>query len=230
MKSHCPLCLEDIPVINRIILISCHHEGCKICLSRWLVTEESRGSRLPTCPFCRTYLSEYDTVRVLGRQLKPPVIGSAAVEREGEDEEVDELSLQWLEANTKLCHGCGARIQRVDGCNSMRCNCGFHFCYNCGCPRRNNGELGQYLGRFRCEGNCEYVQSRRRYQEREREKEVDEFWSLDKRLGIVWLFLPNAKGLKLLSEVTRKEAVQQRRDVEVEREIKRRELKMFELV
>ena len=55
------------------------------------------------------------------------------------------------------------------------------------------------FGRFRCERSCEYVQSRRSYQESEREKEVDEFWSLDKELGFLAIIsLPNAKGLKLL--------------------------------
>ena len=225
-SSHCPLCLEDIPATDRVILISCHHEGCKTCLSRWLVTEESRGSRLLTCPYCRTYLSEYDIVRILGRQLKPTIV--PAVEREDEDE-VDELTLQWLEANTKLCHGCGARIQRVDGCNSMRCNCGFSFCYNCGCPTRY-GEWGQYSRRFHCEGSCEHIQRRRRYQQREREKEMEEFWGLDKGLGIIWLFLPNAKGLKLLSDTSSREAVQKRLIVEAERDMKRREMRMLELV
>jgi hypothetical protein len=37
---------------------------------------------------------------------------------------VDELSI-------KMCPGCDVTINKIDGCNHMKCNCGKHFCWVC---------------------------------------------------------------------------------------------------
>ena len=40
---------------------------------------------------------------------------------------------QWAMSNTKPCGKCGARIEKIGGCNHMKCsNCGFEFCWICG--------------------------------------------------------------------------------------------------
>ena len=43
----------------------------------------------------------------------------------------------------QLCSHCGALVNRTNGCDHMKCVCGFHFCYYCGaeslmtrCPGR----------------------------------------------------------------------------------------------
>jgi len=217
----CSLCLEDIPVEDTIALTFCRHESCKSCMSQWLAKEESRGSTMATCPFCRASLSDNDVIAILGRQLKPVVARAASsLEQQGivVEDEVDELSLHWLEEHTKQCRGCGARIQKKDGCNHMTCRCGYEFCYNCGCPVDKEGvEL--------CEGECEYVQKIREKQHTARVKEVNEFWSSDKGLGIVWLFLSNEQGLRLLANTTSKEAVRRRLDLQAERNKKRLEMR-----
>jgi hypothetical protein len=218
----CSLCLEDIPVGDNISLTPCHHESCKSCMSRWLAKEESKGSNMATCPLCRAKLSDDDIVAILGRQLKPVLSYAASFEQQYHLE-VDDLTLHWLEENTKLCRGCGARIQKVDGCNFMRCNCSYEFCYNCSSPV---GKEGAIL----CEGSCEHVQKIREEQYRVIEREVNEFWSSDKGLGIVWLFLSNEQGLRLLANTTSKDAVERRLNLQAERDRKRLEMRMLDLV
>mmetsp|Transcript_10032 Transcript_10032/g.24098 ORF Transcript_10032/g.24098 Transcript_10032/m.24098 type:complete len:264 (+) Transcript_10032:630-1421(+) len=40
----------------------------------------------------------------------------------------------WARANTQSCPRCHVLVQRSDGCNHMRCQCGHQFCYRCGRP------------------------------------------------------------------------------------------------
>lgn len=42
------------------------------------------------------------------------------------------------------CSQCGATVEKVDGCDSMRCRCGNRFCYRCG--RFDNHGLGHACG------------------------------------------------------------------------------------
>jgi len=70
-----------------------------------------------------------DVLSVLGRPFRPQEARMVP-----NDDEIDELSLQWLNAQTKLCQVCGARIMKESGCDLMECVCGWRFCYNCGEP------------------------------------------------------------------------------------------------
>ena len=44
------------------------------------------------------------------------------------------------EAGWKNCPHCSRTIEKIDGCNSVKCRCGKEFCYSCGgvsCPHGN---------------------------------------------------------------------------------------------
>ena len=45
---------------------------------------------------------------------------------------MDQATAEWLESQTKLCGGCGARVCKSDGCDKMQCLCGYRFCWRCG--------------------------------------------------------------------------------------------------
>ena len=74
------------------------------------------------------------------------------------------------------------------------------------------------------------MQKIREEQYRVIENEVNEFWSSDNGLGIVWLFLSNEQGLRLLANTTSKDAVERRLNLQAERDRKRLEMRMLDLV
>ena len=42
------------------------------------------------------------------------------------------LNEQWVREHTKSCPRCKVKIEKLGGCNHMRCAmCGFQFCWNC---------------------------------------------------------------------------------------------------
>ena len=44
----------------------------------------------------------------------------------------DESIHDWVRSNAQTCPGCKSGIERLEGCFHMSCQCGTHFCYECG--------------------------------------------------------------------------------------------------
>ena len=129
LEFACPLCCGEVPPSNVTALSSCGHRGCNPCLATWIERHEQSGkTSAPACPFCRTPLSDEDVIQVLGRPFTPR---DALLEPPSEDE-IDELTLAWLDENTVLCPGCGIRTNKTEGCDHITCLCGYQFCYRCG--------------------------------------------------------------------------------------------------
>jgi hypothetical protein len=126
----CPLCCEDKPLSAMCLLSRCSHESCKDCITKWIEKTEASGHQRtqPTCPFCRLELTEAETFVILGRSFHPATASSAAPT----EVEADELTLQWLQEQTRPCPHCGALIEKGEGCDLMECLCGYRFCYGCG--------------------------------------------------------------------------------------------------
>jgi len=77
-------------------------------------------------------------IAILGRPFKQ----REALARPA-NEEIDDLTLQWFNDQTKLCPGCGSRVEKLDGCDHMTCLCGCGFCFKCGSMRcLCNGDEG----------------------------------------------------------------------------------------
>jgi ariadne-1 len=61
--------------------------------------------------------------------------------------------------NLRECPKCGARVERVSGCNLMTCRCGQHFCWLCGGATGFNHTWetieGHQCGRFNAKGLSE---------------------------------------------------------------------------
>jgi len=122
----CPLCCEET-TDNATLSATCRHESCKSCLVKWIEKEEDSGQTTPpTCPFCRLAMEQEDVLALLGRAFQP----RRAVE--SHESVADELTLDWLRENTKLCGGCGSRVEKESGCDFVVCLCGWRFCFNCG--------------------------------------------------------------------------------------------------
>lgn len=133
--SSCPLCFEETdsrsPSGNNVVVLStCKHHSCRTCLVKWIQKEEASGqTKPPTCPFCRSSICNKDVQVVLGRPFKPR---QPRAEASFDDDEMDDLTMQWLGEHTVPCRGCGSHIEKKDGCNLLECLCGFRFCYGCG--------------------------------------------------------------------------------------------------
>lgn len=131
----CPICCsEDLSISSgsSITLSTCGHASCKSCLVKWVEREESSGQTMsPTCPFCRAVISDTDVLAILARPFQPR---EALAKDSNAEEEIDELTMQWLIEHTKVCQGCGTRVEKSFGCDHMECLCGYRFCYNCGSP------------------------------------------------------------------------------------------------
>lgn len=126
----CPICCED-KLCSGIALSSCSHSCCRSCLFKWIEKEEASGQMSPACPFCRITSSGTDVLAILGRmfQRREAISGDP-----NEEEEIDELTQSWLNEHTKVCQGCGSRVEKPYGCSHMECLCGYRFCYSCGSP------------------------------------------------------------------------------------------------
>lgn len=126
----CSICCEDKKTrLYRLSKCSCY-SSCKDCLAKWVQKEESSGMTSPTCPFCRLPLAEEDACQILGRAFEP----RTTIMRVVEEEEVDDLTQQWLDQHTQCCPSCHSRIQKASSqdCDLMECLCGYRFCFSCG--------------------------------------------------------------------------------------------------
>eukprot|EP01083_Nonionella_stella_P104553 299830_1 len=129
--STCPLCCEENLSASGVILSACQHRSCKSCLTKWIEREEASGQATPpTCPFCRATVAKKDIFKILGRPFKPR--GAHTNAPNGNGDEVDELTLHWINDYTVPCRGCGSRIEKESGCDLIECLCGYRFCYGCG--------------------------------------------------------------------------------------------------
>jgi hypothetical protein len=69
----------------------------------------------------------------MGRPFHPRKGQADAVREATESEdEIDELTLHWINQNTMPCRVCGNRVERSEGCDYIECLCGHQFCYRCG--------------------------------------------------------------------------------------------------
>ena len=76
--------------------------------------------------FCERYLSAGDAAKQKC-ETKWPWIKHYAKSRIH-----DESIHDWVRSNAQTCPGCKAGIERLEGCFHMSCQCGTHFCYECG--------------------------------------------------------------------------------------------------
>lgn len=228
--SLCPLCCEvdlNAPDKETATLSSCLHRSCKSCMVRWLEREESSGQgRPPTCPFCRSAARDRDVIAILGRPFESKRATGDGPNNGGE-EEVDELTMQWLDEHTVPCGVCGSRIEKESGCDKIECLCGYRFCFRCGAANarcacnpghgfdRNAGYIADdpirdSEGRVDL-GSCinrKNIRKERENRREENEREVRGRWELSRdvrvELGLgctstgKWLFSPKKNSRSML--------------------------------
>ena len=128
LRMRCPICLDEVPLT---VLAGCSHAACQPCLAQFFTTLETTGSPWAKCPMpdCHTPVAPEAVWSLLGRAYKPAAAETAT---NTDPHEVDRATAEWLESQTKLCGGCGARVCKSDGCDKMQCLCGYRFCWRCG--------------------------------------------------------------------------------------------------
>ena len=56
-----------------------------------------------------------------------------------EDKNASDASTgQWMQAHTKRCRKCHARVEKNGGCNWISCRCGHQFCFFCLCTEQSH--------------------------------------------------------------------------------------------
>ena len=126
-ETTCPICIEPISLHT---LELCGHSACILCFKRWFEECERTGQALPTCPTCRNPVpvNHADVHLLLGRSFEP----SGRQNDLSSNEEIDELTQQWLSTEARQCQACGSWVVKSDGCDKMQCICGYRFCFQCG--------------------------------------------------------------------------------------------------
>lgn len=108
----CVVCHEK-QSINDIIRCRNNHFTCRMCLENWYKRAPSKTGQ---CPACFVFLAEF------GFKVENFVSVSYVP---------DHLTLNWLNSHTKRCPNCKHGIEKIGGCNTVKCICGTSFCYTC---------------------------------------------------------------------------------------------------
>jgi len=130
----CSICLESTSLTP--MLLACGHEFCHPCLARH-VELSLRDSLVPWCPLCRCKLQSVEVSVLcqhdvdildpahdfLETQAPPQSSWKRFKQQRAFKRTARKLHL-------KLCPGCGAMIQKEDGCNHMKCRCGKDFSWD----------------------------------------------------------------------------------------------------
>lgn len=106
----------------------CKGEWCELCLRRIRNgIHRDEDCRNDQCmEFCERYMAANETAKQRC-EAKWPWIKVYAKAR------IQDISvLRWIESNGQTCPGCKTGVERTEGCFHMTCQCGTHFCYECG--------------------------------------------------------------------------------------------------
>jgi hypothetical protein len=160
-------------------------------------------------------MSECDVLGLMGRPYRPRMTEDAAVGEvsvvDDDEDEIDELTLHWINEHTKACPYCGNRVEKSDGCDHMECLCGYQFCYSCG-GAYGRCECCDPYDRFDCNNglgeplrdNDGRVDLRLCMRRREVRKERSDRYRDDQRYIIqnaTWLFLRRGAEFKAMDQL-----------------------------
>ena len=112
-------------------LIFCERCGgrwCELCLKRAPVGKPHGDCLEETTvvQFCERYLSANDRAKERCERRWP------WIKLYAKSRVHDIAVVQWMRANGQICPGCKTGVERTEGCFHMSCQCGTHFCYECG--------------------------------------------------------------------------------------------------
>lgn len=116
---------------------ACGHVICRTCMAKWAETAINDQKLRIKCP------AEGCTYSMWDQDLQG-LVSPEVFERYHEHKTADYLrhlkaSVKgnkelggWLRSHARPCPDCHVIVSRSEGCNSMVCVCGTHFCYACG--------------------------------------------------------------------------------------------------
>jgi len=170
----CSVCVDAVPDIAAIAKRHaeqwgnkrvCDHRFCSECLVGWIAACIAGGNPHVRCPDadCTCTLLPDDVARISPAHVERmhDLLNRDFAARAAEVADDPEL-LAVFKQFAQQCPTCSLWVGRSEGCNSMVCLCGAHFCYQCGqddcdggCERRahddgapegyGNALFGEYL-------------------------------------------------------------------------------------
>ncbi|XP_066960250.1 E3 ubiquitin-protein ligase RNF14-like isoform X1 [Macrobrachium rosenbergii] len=120
-RMHCqyPVTIED----RQGHCPSCKFVFCGLCRFGWHGVEPCRLRKGELKDIMESYLNgDQEVKRGLEERYGRKYINNLKDEY---------LSMSYLEQNSKSCPKCGAKIEKVNGCNKITCWCGTHVCWLC---------------------------------------------------------------------------------------------------
>jgi RING-type zinc-finger/IBR domain, a half RING-finger domain len=129
IKVGCGGRLRKLAIDSYVIFCDrCNGHWCELCLKRVRTGEHDDSvCDVQACVnFCQRYMAANDAAKQQCEDRWPWIkiyahsrVHEAAAE-------------QWIQNNGQLCPGCKTGVERTEGCFHMKCQCGTHFCYECG--------------------------------------------------------------------------------------------------
>lgn len=122
----CHVCYEKRPASTSFIKTSrkCKHKKqcCSKCLRDYVQHQNKHGANYMPCPnpHCKCYLDDGTIKRCLD------------TDQYNEYQARSKEATDFLKKTTKKCPACTIRIEKISGCDIMRCAyCGHKFCWSC---------------------------------------------------------------------------------------------------
>jgi RING-type zinc-finger/IBR domain, a half RING-finger domain len=129
IKAGCSGRLRKVAIDRYVIFCDrCDGHWCELCLKRVRNGEHDDSvCDFQACVnFCQRYLAATDSAKQ-NCEERWPWIKVYAHSRVHEA-----TAVEWIKNNGQVCPGCKTGIERTEGCFHMKCQCGTHFCYECG--------------------------------------------------------------------------------------------------
>lgn len=129
IKPGCGGRLRKVAIDRYIVFCDrCDGRWCELCVKR--VRDDQHDDSIcnvqASVNFCERYLAASDEAKEKC-EARWPWIKIYAHSRVH-----DTAAVQWIKSNGQICPGCSTGVERSDGCFHMKCECGTHFCYECG--------------------------------------------------------------------------------------------------
>ena len=118
---------------NIVFCEECEVRWCILCLKLHKVDASGHShhhecDRSQVMKLCRRYLAcTSDTIKQKCETKYP------WIQIYSKSQLDDDACLEWINSNGgQTCPTCSTGIERIEGCFHMQCQCGTHFCYECG--------------------------------------------------------------------------------------------------
>lgn len=122
-------------ITEREVRLLCPHETLEVGILAAIDDLVATDHCLRRCPTVGcNYVFHFCPVRMQSACTVCPDCHQKSIKPTVEQLVVEERALQKImnQYNVRMCARCGTGLEKLSGCNKMKCRCGYRFCYVCG--------------------------------------------------------------------------------------------------